>query len=190
MVHARPPVRRTRRARRARHRRSPTARAIRSRYTISWLVILICLDAFFLQGMVSAIRLDHDGRTGAGRPAAGPVVPRARPSLPSPPVPSPPLPPPPDPRPPAVRPPAADGSPAPPVTGAGWRTRHYRLPCGVVTVARTRTRLRLISVKARSGWRSRPRRGAGWLVVEFTGAGRPCRLVADWRDHPPTVVAQ
>lgn len=173
MAHAHRPAR-------ARHRRPARARALRYRYGLSWLVIMICLDAFFLQGMVSSIRYEPAGddsgpMTGRGQPIPHRPVPGTSPGSAG--------------RPPggAARPPPGH-RPRPPAEAAPGR-RGYRLYCGVVTLAQTARAARLVTVTPRPGWRDRSWNGKGWLRVDMIGRGRLCRLSADWRGTRLTVRA-
>jgi hypothetical protein len=188
---------------RARHRRRASARLLRSRYTVSWLVILICLDVFFLQGMVSSIHYENSAvdareRTGESTTRPGQGAPgHGHPSRPhggAAPVPSPTATRPPGTRPPAGRPPPGTqpGQTAPrpstPVrSGVAHYTQRYQLACGVVTLVLTQRAARLVSVTPRTGWKGRSWSGDGWLRIELAGRARQCVLVANWRGHRPRV---
>lgn len=167
---------------RARHRLSASARVMRYRYVTSWLVIMVCLDVFFLQGLVSSSSLEQEGHgagigSAPGRDVPG-VGPPGRPR-PHPPAGQPA-------RPPAARPTRGPGGSGP--LDDVRRVKRYRLACGVVTLAQTRAYARLVSVTPKPGCSVKSWRGAGWLRVDLAGVSpagqrRLCRLVAGWRDR-------
>jgi hypothetical protein len=121
---------------------------------------MVCLDVFFVQGVVSSIvyQSDHGESGPSARHQPGAGAPRdAATRMPRRSA-----------RPPAVRRPLQ---------------RRHRLACGVVTLAQTPRAARLVSV---TPWTRllTVRRGPGWLRVDLADGTRRCRLVASWRDRP------